>query len=310
MPTLPFALQSFLDMVDNVSEINFSPSIVRDASATLAESLGLPKVPVALVLDYGVRLATHDIIVRCYHPAPSKTLPVIFFYHGGGHVSCSLETHDRICRRIANATQCVVLSVDYRLAPEFPYPSGVNDCLAITAHRKQLFQATFLVDFDHIFLAGDSAGGNLALTVCHQMKQQGDTAIQGLILIYPSVDFSMNYDSFERYGRGFLLTKNKVSWYLNQYFAKGGDRKQASPIHFPNLESLPPVYMAIAELDPLYDENQAFATKLKALGVAIRVEEFKGMIHAFVQFESLVPLQISQLILSLRDFIQPLKPLK
>ena len=309
MSTLPFALQSLLDRVNNVPETNVSLSIVREASAALSESLGLPKVPVALVLDYSARLATHDIIVRCDHPTPSKTLPAIFFYHGGGHVSCSLETHDRICRRIANATQCVVLSVDYRLAPEFPYPCGVEDCLAITAQRKQLFQTTFPVDFDHIFLAGDSAGGNLALTVCHQMQQHGDTAIQGLLLIYPSVDFSMNYDSFERYGRGFLLTKSKVSWYLNQYFAKGGDRKQASPIHFPNLESLPPVYLAIAELDPLYDENQAFATKLQALGVTISVEEFKGMIHAFVQFESLVPLQISQLIISIRHFIQALKPL-
>ena len=307
MSEIPYALRTFLESVNHDEEVNYTPSIVRNASATLSHTFGLPKVPVAFVMDYDVRLTTHDIPVRCYHPMPAKKLPVIFYYHGGGHLSCSLETHDRICRRITNATQCVIISLGYRLAPEFPYPCGVDDCIAITAGRKTLFPTTLLANFDHIFLAGDSAGGNLALTVCHQLQQQNDSAIRGVLLFYPSVDFSTHYASYERNGRGFLLTKNKITWYFNHYFAKGGDSEQASPMHFPNLNALPPIYMAIAELDPLYDEDYAFAMKAQALGVTITVEEFKGMIHGFIQFESLVPVQILHLITSIQQFIQPLR---
>ena len=198
MSDIPYALRTFLESVNHDEEVNYTPSIVRNASATLSHTFGLPKVPVAFVIDYDVRLTTHDIPVRCYHPMPAKKLPVIFYYHGGGHLSCSLETHDRICRRITNATQCVVISLGYRLAPEFPYPCGVDDCIAITAGR------------------------NLALTVCHQLQQQNDSATQGLLLFYPAVDFSMHYGSYERNGRGFLLTKNKIIWYFNHYFAKVG----------------------------------------------------------------------------------------
>ncbi|KTD41750.1 alpha/beta hydrolase [Legionella parisiensis] len=299
---IPQSLQSFLDLT-NTRPAVFIPEEVRDLAEKTAEAFALPKVFVPLIGNPVLRLAEHEITTRIYHPDPQEKLPLIIYLHGGGHLSGSLETHDALCRRIAVASNAVVLSVEYRLAPEFPYPTGLLDCMAVFEQKNELLK-DFEVNMNHVFLAGDSAGGNLALSVCHQMKELGDSTIKGLVLIYPSVDFSMNYESYQRNGEGFLLTREKIKWYFDNYFKNGGDRHQASPMYFKHLELLPPCYIAAAEYDPLFDEAIAFAKKIKALGVSVELEEFKGMIHVFAQLEIFVPEQVSQLIGSIEHFIK------
>lgn len=191
----------------------------------------------------------------------------------------------------------------YRLAPEYPYPAGLLDCIAVVEQRVSLLKNA-QVNTERVFLIGDSSGGNLALSVCHKMKERGDSDIKGLALIYPSVDFSMKYDSYNRNGEGFLLTREKIKWYFDKYFRNEWERIEASPMHFKRLELLPPCYIAAAEYDPLFDEAIAFAQKIKTLGVVVQLEEFKGMIHVFAQLELFVPDRVFQLVESIGHFIK------
>ncbi|RUR28751.1 alpha/beta hydrolase [Legionella qingyii] len=299
---IPQSLQNFLDLT-NTKPAVFIPEEVRDLAEKTAEAFALPKLFVPLISNPVLQCAEHEITTRIYHPAPQKKLPLIIYFHGGGHLSGSIDTHDALCRRIAVTSHAVVVSVGYRLAPEFPYPAGLIDCIAVFEQRVELLKE-FQVDTQQVFLAGDSAGGNLALSVCHQMKEQGDHAIKGLALIYPSVDFSMNYESYQRNGEGFLLTREKIKWYFDNYFKNGADRIQASPMYFKHLELLPPCYIAAAEYDPLFDEAIAFAKKIESLGVSVELEEFKGMIHVFAQLEIFVPDQVFRLIESIEHFIK------
>ncbi len=299
---IPQSLQNFLNFT-NTKPAVFIPIEVREFAEKTAEAFILPKLFVPLIHNLALQLADRVIPTRIYHPAPQKKLPLIIYFHGGGHLSGSIDTHDALCRRIAVSSQSIVLSVGYRLAPEFPYPAGLQDCIAVFEHQAELLKE-YQVDTDHIFLAGDSAGGNLALSVCHHINELGDNSIKGLVLIYPSVDFSMNYDSYQRNGEGFLLTREKIKWYFDNYFQHGGDRVQASPMNFQHLELLPPCYIAAAEYDPLHDEALAFAKKIEHLGVSVTLEEFQGMIHVFAQLEVFVPNEVFRLIESIKHFIK------
>ncbi|VEB34601.1 alpha/beta hydrolase [Legionella sainthelensi] len=302
---IPRSLQNFLDLV-NTKSFTYIPEEVRDLAEKTAEVFVLqPKTFVPLISNQKVKLVSHEIETRIYHPAPQKKLPLTLYFHGGGHLSGSIQTHDALCRRIAVASNSVVVSVGYRLAPEYPYPEGLLDCIAVFEQRVLLLK-DYQVNTEHVFLVGDSAGGNLAISVGHKLKERGDNVIKGLALIYPSVDFSMSYDSYQRNGTGFLLTREKIKWYFDNYFRNDEDRIQASPIHFKNLELLPPCYIAAAEYDPLFDEAIAFAKKIEALGVAVQLEEFKGMIHVFAQLELFVPNQVFQLVESIGHFIKSL----
>lgn len=293
MTAIPEPIQLFLNEM-NAGEATHTPESIREQAEKTAKIFALPKLELPLIED---RICYSDgckIPTRIYHPNPEMRLPLVLHFHGGGHVCGSLDTHDAICRRIAVSSECVVLSVAYRLAPEFPYPAGIEDCKTVFEQSVNLLEKID-VDASQVFIVGDSAGGNLALTVAHAMKEKGDNRIKGLALIYPGVDFSMQYGSIERKGEGYLLTKKKIQWYFNHYFASGSDRNKASPINFQHLEKLPPIYMAVAEYDPLYDEGVAFTNKVEALGVPVELEEFEGMIHVFAQLEKLVPDQIIRL---------------
>lgn len=301
MSEIPAALQKFLDET-NVGTAEITVESARKNLAITAEIYAQPKLRLPLIQNYTFNTSTHSIQTRVYHPQSEKKLPLILYFHGGGHVSGSLDTHDALCRRIAASTECVVLSVGYRLAPEYPYPAGIEDCEHVFTHRTEL--ENFLnINSNLVFLAGDSAGGNLALTIAHKMKAHGDICIKALVLIYPSVDFTMQYPSIDRNGEGFLLRKEKIAWYFNQYFPTQQDRIKASPIYFPHLEILPPFYLAVGEYDPLHDEGVAFAKKAQLLGVSVELEEFEGMIHVFAQLETIVPTQVNRLVQSIGNFI-------
>lgn len=303
---IPPKLQAFLDYV-NAGKVPYDVPTVRQQAAALSRHFQLSKVALPFVEDRVSHLMGRDIPVRIYHADPQHVLPVLFYFHGGGHMCGSIETHDALCRRIARATQTVLISVGYRLAPEHPYPAGLQDCIEVVKQRKPLLVGV-QADTEKMLLAGDSAGGNLAISVCQALKIEGDQSIQGLMLIYPSVDFTMQHDSIRRNGQGFLLSRDKMQWYFDHYFVEGADRRAASPLYFEHLDQLPPTYIAVAEYDPLRDEAVAFAEKLQHLGVMVELEEFAGMIHVFAQLETVVPDQVDRLSQSIGEFVATFLP--
>lgn len=299
---IPEGLQVFLDAANALPPC-FDIDYLRNASLQLIAHYGEAPVPVDRVEDLFFESGGEKIPVRLYHPAPQVQCPLLIYYHGGGHANCDLETHDRICRRLAQASDFAVMAVGYRLAPEHPYPLGLEDAIQAFLQREQILKKD-LIDFNSVFLAGDSAGGNLALSVAHQLKQDGDGAIQGLVLIYPSVNFLFDEDAYREYGEGYLLTRDKIKWYFDLYFSKGGDRKAASPMYFNALDRLPKVYLALASHDPLCAEGLDFVSQLKQKQVPVSFEVFEGMIHGFAFFEKIVPGEIKRLYQSIGDFLK------
>jgi len=226
------------------------------------------------------------IPLRVYTPRDPKgeKLPLLIYIHGGGYVIGSRNSHDVPCRSLALEGDCIVVSVDYRMAPEFPFPKPVEDCWAA---------ANWIVDnveklggsADKIAIGGDSAGGNLSTVLCLKAKEQGSPSFVHQLLIYPGTDMTMSAPSHTELADGYRLTKSLVEWFMNHYFSgENTDRKHphASPLFAEDLSGLPPVTMISAGYDPLKDENAAYEEKLKVAGVPINHHHYAGMIHGFI----------------------------
>jgi len=218
----------------------------------------------------------HRIKVRIYKPCSDPNLPVIVYYHGGGFVIYDIESHDRVCRRLADNNQAIVVSVDYRLAPEYKFPIPANDCFDALLWVNANIQ-TLGGNKDQITVAGDSAGGNLATVCCIIARDQGGPKIHSQVLIYPTVDATLQFASIERNGRGYMLTKERIKWFVDQYAADENDKSNPlmSPIYQEDLVGLPPAFVFTAEYDPLHDEGAAYAQKLKDAGVQTKYKMYK-----------------------------------
>ena len=229
-----------------------------------------------------------EIPIRVYTPAASEPLPVVVFFHGGGWVIGDIETHDATCQQIATSVPAVFVSVDYRLAPEHRFPAALEDCLAATrwvgAHAGELG-----ADGAHLAVAGDSAGGNLAALVALQARNQGGPPIVFQLLVYPATDLTCSFPSHVENGEGYLLTSESIRWFLDHYISeperKGSD---ASPHFADDLSRLPPALIITAEFDPLRDEGEAYAARLKEAGVPVTLTRYDGMIHGFFGMELVV----------------------
>jgi acetyl esterase len=205
--------------------------------------------------------------------------PCLIFYHGGGWVIGNLDSHDVVCRKLAHEGEMVVISVDYRLAPEHPFPAAFDDALAaakwIAANAKQLG-----VDAGRLFVGGDSAGGNLAAAVALAAREEGPR-LAGQVLIYPATDLAMNTPSHSEPETSILLTHSVTRWFIANYL-NGADVSdwRISPARA-KLENLPPAYVLVAGADPLRDEGIAYAEQLKAAGVPVSYRFFPGQFHGF-----------------------------
>ena len=224
------------------------------------------------------------IPMRLYRPQGSSAaeqLPALIYFHGGGWVIGDLDTHDTICRSLANGARCAVVSVDYRLAPEHPFPAAVIDSIAATRHVAA--QAAELgIDATRLAVGGDSAGGNLAAVVALEARENGPR-LRLQLLIYPAVDFVEPRDSHRRFGEGFGLTATGMQWFGRQYLPNHEHAQdwRASPIRAQSLAGLPPAWVLTAGHDPLCDEGEEYAAKLKAAGVPTTLRQFPGQIHGF-----------------------------
>jgi acetyl esterase len=230
-----------------------------------------------------------SIPVRIYRPSHAPGLPACVYYHGGGFVIGGLDGYDGLCSALAERGRCVVVSVDYRLAPEHPFPAPIDDSLA--AYRWVRDHADDLgIDAERIAVAGDSAGGNLATVVCQQLVEAGEVPPAYQLLIYPTTDQIGEYASHHHFGEGFLLTGAMMDWFTRTYLSGYSDLDdpRVSPLRFDRLDKLPPAKVITAGFDPLRDEGIAYATRLAEAGVTTVHRSFDRLIHSFITMGGLL----------------------
>ncbi len=202
--------------------------------------------------------------------------PALVFFHGGGWVLGSLDSHDQLCRTIAADSGCAVVNVDYRLAPEHPYPAAVDDAWNATAWASERFP--------RIAVGGDSAGGHLAAVTALRARERGvELALQ--VLVYPITDFSFDTDSYRTHGDVRNLPAASMRWFWNLFLPAlaSGDDPEVSPLRAPDLRGLAPALVLVSEYDPLCDEGEAYAEALSAAGVPVTLSRYDGMIHGFIR---------------------------
>jgi acetyl esterase len=233
-----------------------------------------------------------QIPLRLYRGATAASgepVPALVYFHGGGWVIGDLDTHDSLCRHLANAARCVVVSVDYRLAPEDKFPAAVEDCYAATSWLAEA-GGGLGIDSERIAVGGDSAGGNLAAVVCLIARDRGTPKICYQVLLYPAVECAMTHSSHERFAEGFLLTRSTMRWFYDHYLRRPGDVAdwRASPLRADDLSGLPPALVLTAGNDVLGDEGQAYARRLQEHGVAVEFRHYPDQIHGFLTMGKIV----------------------
>jgi len=231
------------------------------------------------------------LLIRLYRPEEKRSRDAILFFHGGGHVLGSVDSYDPLARGFCAACNCLVASLEYRLAPEHPFPAAIADCLAAyTWMRAEAGRRGF--DPGRLFVAGDSAGGNLAAVLCLQARDASLPMPAGQLLFYPVADLSrMDGPSYSRYAEGFILTKEEMEWFRSLYLPDPRDRidPRASPLLAPDLSRLPPALILTAAYDVLRDEGEALARRLEEAGVPVRLRRMGGTVHGFLCMNRFTP---------------------
>jgi acetyl esterase len=233
-----------------------------------------------------------SIPVRLYRGAaavPGAALPALVFFHGGGWVIGDLDSHDGICRHLANAAGCAVASVHYRLAPEDKFPAAVEDCFAATRWLADS-GAVLGINGGRLAVGGDSAGGNLAAVVSLLARDRGAPALRAQLLLYPAADFVAIRESHRRFAEGHLLTMTTMRWFTAHYLRRPEDAAdwRASPLRAADLAGVAPAYILTAGFDPLCDEGVAYAERLAECGISVRHRHIADQIHGFLMMGRIV----------------------
>lgn len=268
-----------------------TPMQAREVAANRDPAVMGAREDVRRVEDRNIPGPAGEIPIRIYRGSSQTPAPGMVFFHGGGWVVCGLDTHDVICRAIANRAGATVVSVDYRLAPEHKFPAAVDDAYAATCWVAAN-AAELDIDPLRITVGGDSAGGNLATVVSMRARDQRGPAIACQALVYPVTDLgSLDTPSYEEFAEGCNLTRAMMVWFRNHYLASDGDglHPEASPLRASNLRGLPPALILTAECDPLRDEAEAYAARLEAADVEVLLQRYAGMIHPFFSMSGVIP---------------------
>ena len=269
-----------------------TPEEGRQGFIAIARAVDVKDVPIGRI-DNGVLPAPDRALpYRLYTPvnADARLLPGLVYFHGGGFVIGNIETHEGLCRLLANGSRCRVISVDYRLAPEHPFPAAVDDSLEVVrwvaGHSDALG-----IDRDRLAVGGDSAGGNLAAVVCQLIKHVGGPSIALQVLLCPGLDARHDTESFRAYGEGYFLEAKSVEWFSRHYTGSSADPRDVrlSPLLAADLAGLPAAHIHTAEFDPLRDEGKAYADRLEAAGVPVKYVCHGGMIHHFYAMAGAIP---------------------
>lgn len=294
MPLDPRA-RRFLDTLAAMnppSALSLSVEERRDALRHLLSFSGVA-APVSAVHERSVPGPEGPLAIRVYTPASmqaARLLPGLIYFHGGGLVAGSLDTHDPVCRSLANASGCRVLSVDYRLAPEHPFPAAIADTCAATSCVAANAE-DWGIDAARLGVCGDSAGATLAAVVCQTLTASGQTGIAFQFLLCPIMDLAGQSDSRRDFAQGYLVDEATLQHDLKHYLAAGTDPADpcVSPLRASDLRALPPTAIHTAEFDPLRDEGRAYAERLTAAGVRTIYRCHPGMIHLFYGMGGLIP---------------------
>jgi acetyl esterase len=260
-----------------------TPAEARAQMEATAQSRKAEPLPVARVEERLVPGPKGDIRLRLYWPDAAAPLPAIVYYHGGGHVIGSLDTHDLVARNLCAGTEALVASVDYRMGPEHRFPAAVDDSFAalkwVCANTTELG-----ADPDRIGVHGDSAGANLAAVVALMARDADSPRLRLQSLVYPVADYGLLGDSYDKYAQGYgLLTRESMVWFRNHYLRSLQDAEdwRASPIRVSSLASVAPAIVTAAECDVLHDDGEGYAEALRRAGVPVEYKEYPGMIHGF-----------------------------
>ncbi len=249
--------------------------------ARLRTRLPVQPVPIEFITDCTIPGPGGEIPIRIYRPKGEAPFPVLMYFHGGGWVINSVDTHDPTCRTLANAANCMVISVEYRLAPEHKYPAAVEDAYAATCWAAE-HAGRYGGDPKRLCVAGDSAGGNLAAATALMARDQGKPALSCQLLVYPATNYDFNTASYRENAVGYGLTRDAMIWFWEHYLPnpESGAQPYASPLRA-QLSGLPPAFVITAEYDPLRDEGAAYANKLQEAGVETLYKCYPGVTHMF-----------------------------
>ena len=261
---------------------------VNGRSAKAKKLINGPIIPVSKIVDQNIPGRAGDIAVRIYFPNEKKGLPVITYFHGGGFVIYGLDSHDHVCRRICRDIEAVVVSVDYRLAPENKFPAAVHDSYDALVWVSQNM-ASLNGHAGKLIVLGDSAGGNLAAVICHLSRDLKGPKLAAQVLVYPTLDARMQHPSISENGEGYILTADLMHWFLDHYKKSEADIRDPlmSPLLSKGFSNLPPALVLVAGLDPLRDEGMEYAEKLKAAGNKVQLTNYEGLTHSFFSMPGL-----------------------
>ena len=286
MPELHPQIQRVLQVMAeaNLRPIEaMTPAEAREQMEATAQARKAEPLPVDRVRERSVAGPAGDIRLRLYWPNRAAPLPAIVYYHGGGHVIGSLDTHDLVARNLCAGAEALVASVDYRMGPEHRFPAAVEDSFAalkwVHANAKELG-----ADPDRLGVHGDSAGANLAAVVALMARDAGSPRLRLQSLVYPVADYRLVGDSYDKYTQGYgLLTRESMVWFRNHYLRSPKDAEdwRASPINAPSLGDVAPAIVITAECDVLHDDGERYAEALRRAGVPVEYKEYPGMIHGF-----------------------------
>jgi len=283
MPVDP-QIQALLDRGTGLPATHTLPVDVARTQYETRIALMAPPAGIAGVRDEMIDGPDGRLGLRIYTPHGTGPFPLLVFFHGSGFVLCSLDTHDGMCRNLCAGGGCVIASVDYRLAPEHKFPAGIDDCLHATrwaaAHAAELG-----ADIRRIAVAGDSAGGNMAAVTALRTRDEGGPALCGQLLLYPVTDYhTPGTLSYEENAEGYGLTRDTMKWFWGHYLTDPleGTHPHASPLRAPDLSGLPPSCVITAEYDPLRDEGELYAARLRVAGAPTVLSRYDGVNHGFM----------------------------
>ena len=280
-------MKTLLDQLAGAEAKPFHAGSPQEARAGIEALIGLvagAPEKVAKVEDRKIPGPGGEIPVRIYTPAGAAPKGALLFFHGGGWVIGDIETHDVLCRSIANGAGCVTISVDYRLAPEFKFPAAPEDCYAATKWVADN-AATLGVDPKRIAVGGDSAGGNLAAVVSLMARDRSGPQIKFQLLIYPATDWAHETASQREFSEdGYILSRADMVWFYGHYMNSDADRTNPylSPACAKSLAGLPPAFVMTCDVDPLRDEGEAYGEALHKAGVAVEAKRYPGVCHGFL----------------------------
>jgi acetyl esterase len=292
MPLHPTAemMVKLLDEAGLTFTADATPEARRAAMLAVTTSPALPKHPVYDVHDRTIPGPAGPIPVRVYRPSDAQGLPLLLWFHGGGWVTGNLDTHDQVCRLLCDESHAVVVSVDYRLAPEAKFPAAADDCMS--AYEWALAHADEVhADASRIAIGGDSAGGNLAAVVALCALHEGLPQPRLQLLVYPVTDYEFESAAMIGNAKGYFLEAESMRWFYEHYASTPSDYEdwRFSPLRVPEVSGVAPAVVVTAEFDPLRDQGELYGQRLHAAGVPTQVVRAEGLIHGFFGMHAFMP---------------------